>query len=328
MREPPRDDERLERATHLLRAERSLARLLREQLTEERRDRPGHVEVRRDAAERRRRHAALLLEDLLDRPREERTAREHLEEDRSERVEIAPEAHELARRVLRRDVGRLAADLEDRRARDARRDARVDQANVRNAHPRRGGIAAHDHVRRREIALEQTRAMQLIERRGELRGDRDRLRRRQRPPCEERRERLALDVRAEDPRHVVGDARSERRREIGMRERRLLLELSREATSFGRRPRRRLRDDLEDTDASGRRLRRVVDDAGAPGPELGTDSEARGERRRNGRHMRRVRVCPRQMRVNAGLEADHGVHLGRVRPRSAATRRHLRRFRR
>ncbi len=268
----------LEGAAHLLRAERTLARILREELAEQRGDRTGHAQVRRDRAQLRRRRAALRLEHLLGRAREERLTTEHLEEDRTERVEVAAEADELAGSVLGGDVGRLAGDLEDRRARDARRDPGVDQADEGHA------VAADDDVPRREVTLQQPRAVQLVEPRGDLRGDRDRLRRRQWPAGDPRGERLALDLLAEDPRQILRDSGGQRRREVRVAERRLLLELAREASALGRRPRRRLRDDLEDPGPTRGRLGRLVEDAGASCPELGTDLESRGERGGDGRH--------------------------------------------
>src|SRR5690606_7847312 len=81
--------EGLERAADLLRRERPLARLLREQLREQRRDVRGQLELRR-----RRGLVGVRLEQLRRRAGEGRRAGEHLVEHAAERVEIAAEADE------------------------------------------------------------------------------------------------------------------------------------------------------------------------------------------------------------------------------------------
>ena len=173
---------------------------------------------------------------------------DHLVKNAAERVKIAAEADQLSGGALWRDVCRATDDLEDRACGDACRDRCVDE--------RDGSVLANDHVLGREITLKQARAMNLIECRCELRGDRDRVGKR--AFREVVAQRVAFDLHTEKPGRFIDDPRCENLRQIRVSERCELVEFASEATSLSSGPRGGDLDELEHSDASGRVLTHLV----------------------------------------------------------------------
>ena len=234
--------EGIEGAPHLLGREGPVARILREQGVEEIArslgQTGGRLGRRRIRVGGKNSRGAVALEG--------RRAGDHLEEHAAEGVEIAAKADELALGLLRRDVGGRAQHVEDGVGLDLRGQTRVQERDALHAALPR---AQHD-VLGLEVAMEQARAMQLVEGARDLRGHGQGVGSGERSIGQTRAQSLAFDPFAEEPETSLGLTRDDRQREVRVVEGRLLHQLALDALLLRGRARGGRRDQLEHALAS------------------------------------------------------------------------------